>query len=73
MKRGEIYYADLDPARSGEANKLRPVVIVSNNSQQLAVLIPAPHRRLTEHVQQAKVVGPERRNRCGFNYTRHFT
>lgn len=31
MKRGEVYYADLDPARSDEANKRRPVVIVSNN------------------------------------------
>ena len=37
MKRGEIYYADLDPARSGEANKLRPVVIVSNNSMNRTV------------------------------------
>ncbi len=37
MKRGEIYYADLDPARSGEANKQRPVVIVSNNSMNTTV------------------------------------
>lgn len=37
MKRGEIYYADLDPARSSEANKLRPVVIVSNNSMNRTV------------------------------------
>lgn len=37
MKRGEIYYADLDPARSGEANKKRPVVIVSSNSMNRTV------------------------------------
>lgn len=37
MKRGEIYYADLDPARSNEANKRRPVVIVSNDSMNRTV------------------------------------
>lgn len=37
MKRGEVYYADLDPARSGEANKRRPVVVVSNNSMNRTV------------------------------------
>ncbi len=31
MHRGEIYLVDLDPARSGEANKQRPAVIVSND------------------------------------------
>ena len=31
MRRGEIYYADLDPARGSEANKRRPVLIVSND------------------------------------------
>jgi mRNA interferase MazF len=31
MLRGEIRLADLDPARGGEANKRRPVVIVSND------------------------------------------
>lgn len=37
MKKGEIYYADLDPALSGEANKKRPVVVVSNNSMNRTV------------------------------------
>lgn len=32
MQRGDIYIADLDPARPSEANKRRPVVIVSANS-----------------------------------------
>lgn len=31
MLRGEIRLTDLDPARSGEANKRRPAVIVSND------------------------------------------
>jgi mRNA interferase MazF len=31
MLRGDIYIADLDPARASEAGKKRPVVIVSNN------------------------------------------
>ena len=31
MRRAEIYLVNLDPARSGEANKQRPAVIVSND------------------------------------------
>ncbi len=36
MRRGEIRYADLEPARGSEANKVRPVVIVSNNGANAA-------------------------------------
>ncbi len=32
MKRGEIYYADLDPIIGSEIKKCRPVLIVSNNA-----------------------------------------
>lgn len=32
MKRGEIYFADLDPTVGGEIRKKRPVLIVSNNA-----------------------------------------
>ncbi len=32
MKRGEIYYAHLDPTVGEETKKKRPVLIVSNNS-----------------------------------------
>lgn len=32
MLRGEIRLTDLEPARAGEANKRRPVVIVSNDN-----------------------------------------
>lgn len=31
MQRGDLYYADLDPARGSEANKRRPVLLVSND------------------------------------------
>ncbi len=36
MLRGEIRVVDLDPARSGEAGKRRPAVIVSNDGANLA-------------------------------------
>jgi mRNA interferase MazF len=32
MLRGEIWLVDLDPARTSEANKRRPAVVVSNDS-----------------------------------------
>jgi mRNA interferase MazF len=32
VRRGEIYVADLEPVRGSEANKPRPVVIVSNDA-----------------------------------------
>lgn len=37
MRRGDIYIADLDPARPSEADKRRPVVIVSADSLNRAV------------------------------------
>ena len=36
MYRGEVWYADLDPVRGSEANKVRPVVIVSNDAYNAA-------------------------------------
>jgi len=32
MKRGEVWWADLEPAQGSEANKVRPVVLVSRTS-----------------------------------------
>ncbi len=32
MKRGEIYFADLDPTIGAETQKKRPVLIISNNA-----------------------------------------
>lgn len=36
MHRGEIHVVSLDPARSGEANKRRPAVIVSNDGANVS-------------------------------------
>ncbi len=36
MKRGEIYYANLDPAIGSEIKKSRPVLIISNNANNKA-------------------------------------
>lgn len=32
MRRGDVYWVDVAPARSGEIRKRRPAVIVSNNA-----------------------------------------
>lgn len=37
MRRGEIWLVDLEPARGSEADKRRPVVIVSNDAANMAV------------------------------------
>lgn len=36
MRRGEIWLVDLNPARGSEADKTRPVVIVSNDARNRA-------------------------------------
>lgn len=36
MKRGEIYFANLDPAIGDEIKKIRPVLIISNNANNKA-------------------------------------
>lgn len=36
MRRGDIYWVDLDPAKGSEANKTRPAVIVSNDAANRA-------------------------------------
>lgn len=35
MRRGEIHWVDLDPARGAESNKRRPAVIVSNDTANM--------------------------------------
>lgn len=35
MRRGEIRWVDLDPARGAESNKRRPAVIVSNDTANM--------------------------------------
>lgn len=39
MKRGEIYFANLDPTIGAEIQKKRPVLIVSNNANNKAASI----------------------------------
>jgi mRNA interferase MazF len=36
MRRGDIYWVDLDPSKGSEANKTRPAVIVSNDAANRA-------------------------------------
>ncbi|HWM01630.1 MAG TPA: type II toxin-antitoxin system PemK/MazF family toxin [Actinophytocola sp.] len=36
MRRGELYWVDLDPAHGSESNKVRPAVIVSNDAANRA-------------------------------------
>jgi mRNA interferase MazF len=36
MRRGDVFWVDLDPARGSEANKIRPAVIISNNGANTA-------------------------------------
>jgi mRNA interferase MazF len=37
MRRGDIFIADLEPVKGSEANKQRPVVIVSNDESNAVV------------------------------------
>ena len=37
MRRGEVYFADLEPVRGSEANKRRPVVVVSHDALNTVV------------------------------------
>ena len=49
MKRGDIYFAALDPARGFEVQKTRPVIIVSNDvanrASRLVTVIPMTSNR----------------------------
>jgi mRNA interferase MazF len=36
MRRGDVYWVDLEPAIGSEANKIRPAVIVSNDAANRA-------------------------------------
>ena len=63
MRRGEVWYADLEPAQGSEANKRRPVVIVSNDGANRrasdlgrGVLTVVPLTSSTSHVYPFQVV-----------------
>lgn len=39
MKRGDVFYANLDPTQGSETQKIRPVVVVSNNAANRAAAL----------------------------------
>jgi len=58
MKRGEIYYASLDPTVGAEIKKCRPVLIVSNNANNktAATLTVVPITSNTKKVYPFEVL-----------------
>lgn len=65
MRRGEIRLADLDPSRGSEANKRRPVVLVSNDGANATasrlgrgVVTVVPLTTNVTHVHQFQVLLP---------------
>lgn len=70
MRRGDIVWADLDPAQGSEANKRRPVVVVSNDGANRAatklrrgLVTVVPVTTSTSTVFPFQVLLPARR--CG--------
>lgn len=63
MKRGEIYFAALDPTRGAEIQKTRPVVVVSNNAanRSAAVVTVVPLTSNVERVFPFEVLLPASR------------
>lgn len=65
MRRGDIYLANLEPVQGSEANKVRPVLIVSNDalneavdSLQQGVITVVPLTSNTENVRSYQVLLP---------------
>lgn len=74
MRRGDVVWVDLDPARSSEANKRRPAVVVSNDganrvAEQLGrgVVTVVPVTTNTARVYPFQVLLPG--DRCGLAQT----
>jgi mRNA interferase MazF len=63
MRRGEIYFASLDPTQGSEVPKTRPVVVVSNNAanQAAAVVTVVPLSSSVERVYPFEVLLPRER------------
>jgi mRNA interferase MazF len=63
MKRGEIYFASLDPTQGSEVQKTRPVVVVSNNAanRAAAVVTVVPLTSSIERVYPFEVLLPRER------------
>lgn len=65
MRRGDIYFANLEPAQGSEANKVRPVIIVSNDAANIAtqslqrgVITVIPLTRNVDNVASYQVFVP---------------
>ena len=65
VRRGDVWWVDLDPARPGEANKTRPCVIVSNDANNVTarrlgrgVVTVVPLTTATDHVFRFQVLIP---------------
>jgi mRNA interferase MazF len=65
MRRGDIYFANLEPVQGSEANKIRPVLIVSNDalneavdSLQQGVITVVPLTSGVENVRSYQVLLP---------------
>jgi mRNA interferase MazF len=60
MRRGEIYFAALDPTRGAETQKTRPVVVVSNNlaNRAAAVVTVVPLTSNVDRVYPFEVLLP---------------
>jgi len=47
MKRGEVWWVDFEPAKGSEIKKIRPAIIISNDSAnrflKRVVVIPQKH------------------------------
>lgn len=63
MRRGEIYFAALDPTRGAATQKTRPVVVVSNNvaNRAAAVVTVVPLTSIVERVFPFEVLLPAAR------------
>ena len=59
MKRGEIYFAALDPTRGSEIQKTRPVIIVSNDAanraSSLVTVVPLTSNVTNVHPFEVKL------------------
>ena len=58
FKRGEIFWADLNPTKGSEINKIRPVIIVSNNiaNQHSSVVTILPITSNTKNIYPFEVL-----------------
>lgn len=58
MKRGDIYFANVDPARGADTKKTRPVLIISNdaNNKMAATVTVIPITSNTKRVYPFEVL-----------------